>query len=244
MELRFVARESDYLLFEGEDGSSHRVLIDESLRDAVKNSQEIKSSGIIPKDVQQQLRSGKSVSDVAQQYGVTESAIEPFAAPILDEIRYVIQSALATLISDGQHMKTLQELVLRSQPETSFTAHRTEVGWVVTAHGAHTFIWSYDPRARSLEATNEAAQKLSSMHSARDVITQTVPVRQAEASPRAAEVFDPVVQEPQASVHDLVEELRSRRQKPEELKPSSAKGRASLPSWDEIVSGAHLDQEN
>lgn len=244
MELRFVARESDYLLFEGEDGSSHRILIDDSLRDAVKNSQEIKTSGIVPKDVQQQLRSGLSITEVAKQYGVTESAIEPFAAPILDEIRFVTQSALATLVSDGQHMKTLQELVLRSQPETRFTAHRTEGGWLVTAHGAHTFTWSYDPRAKVLEATNEAAQKLSSMHSARDVITQTVPVRPAEMAPSRTDFVNPPARESQASVHDLVEELRSRRQRPEELKPSSAKGRASLPSWDEIVSGAHLDQEN
>lgn len=244
MELRFVARESDYLLFEAEDGSSHRVLIDDSLRDAAKNSLEIKTSGIIPKDVQSKLRSGLSVSEVAKQYGVTESAIEPFAAPILDEIRYVIQSALATLVSDGQHMKTLQDLVLRAQPDTSFAARRTEAGWILTASGAHSYVWSYDPRAKILEATNEAAQKLSSMHSARDVITQTVPMRQADLPSQLPEHSYLAGGEPQASVHDLVEELRSRRQKPEDLKPSSAKGRASLPSWDEIVSGAHLDQEN
>jgi len=37
-------------------------------------------------------------------------------------------------------------------------------------------------------------------------------------------------------VHSLVEELRNRR-KQEDLKPATAKGRASLPSWDEIVLG-------
>jgi hypothetical protein len=244
MELRFVARESDYLLFEGEDGSFHRALIDDTVRDAVKNAQEIKTSGIVPKDVQQLLRSGSSVAEVARQFGVTESAIEPFAAPILDEIRYVVQSALETLVSDGQHMKTLQDLVLRSQPEATFSAHRTDSGWVLSAHGTHTYTWSYDPRAKLLEATNEAAQKLSSMHSARDVITQTVPVRSAPVAANQPAVSESISEEPQASVHDLVQELRSRRQRPEELKPSSAKGRASLPSWDEIVSGAHLDQES
>ena len=41
-----------------------------------------------------------------------------------------------------------------------------------------------------------------------------------------------------ASVHDLVQELRARReQSAAELKPHSAKGRAALPSWDEIVLG-------
>ena len=94
MELKFVARQSDYLLLEAEDGSSHRLLIEDQLRDALRNTQEIKSSGIVPKDVQNHLRSGKTVAEVAVMLGVTESAIEPFAAPILDEIRFVLQSAL------------------------------------------------------------------------------------------------------------------------------------------------------
>jgi hypothetical protein len=242
MELRFVAKESDYLLLESEDGSSHRVLIDDSLRDAIRNTQEIVSSGIVPKDVQQRLRSGSSVAEVAAHFGVTESAIEPFAAPILDEIRYVIQSALSTLVSDGQAMKTLEEVVLRTQPETKFSAHRNESGWVLTATGAHSYTWRFDPRAKVLEPTSESAQKLASLNGAREVVTQTVPVRAPKTS--VAEEPDEQPESPKASVHDLVEELRSRREKPEELRPSSAKGRASLPSWDEIVSGAHLDSED
>lgn len=246
MELRFVARQSDYLLLEAEDGSSHQLLIDEQLKEALKNSQEIKSSGIVPKDVQNKLRSGMSVEEVAAELGVTESAIEPFAAPILDEIRYVLQSALATSVSDGQNMRSLEDLVLHSQPDSLFSARRTENGWVISAKGAHSYTWSYDPRAKVLEATSEAAKKLGSLHSARDVVTQTVPVKPEE--PRQVEV-QASEQQPSdvqgASVHDLVQELRSRRDaKQEELKPSSAKGRASLPSWDEIVSGAHLDSDD
>ena len=247
MELKFVARQSDYLLLEAEDGSNHRLLIEDQLRDALRNTQEIKSSGIVPKDVQNLLRSGKTVSEVAQVLGVTESAIEPFAAPILDEIRYVLQSALATLVSDGQNMRTLEDLVRHSQPDSEFTAHRTDQGWIVSARGAHTYTWSYDPRSKLLEPTSEAAKKLGSLHSARDVITQTVPVRTEEPKVVREEPVETEEQESVAgaSVHDLVQELRSRRSvRTEELKPSSAKGRASLPSWDEIVSGAHLDSDD
>ena len=247
MELKFVARQSDYLLLEAEDGSNHRLLIEDQLRDALRNTHEIKSSGIVPKDVQNLLRSGKTVSEVAQLLGVTESAIEPFAAPILDEIRYVLQSALATLVSDGQNMRTLEDLVRHSQPDSEFTAHRTDQGWIVSARGAHTYTWSYDPRSKLLEPTSEAAKKLGSLHSARDVITQTVPVRTEEPKVVREEPVETEEQESVAgaSVHDLVQELRSRRSvRTEELKPSSAKGRASLPSWDEIVSGAHLDSDD
>jgi uncharacterized protein (DUF433 family) len=249
MELRFVARQSDYLLVEAEDGSSHRLLIEDQLRDAIRNTQEIKTSGIVPKDVQNKLRSGMSVEEVAAELGVTESAIEPFAAPILDEIRYVLQSALSTKVSDGQSMRMLEDLVRHSQPESKFSAHRSDQGWVISALGSHSYTWTYDPRSKLLEPISEAAKKLGSLHSARDVVTQTVPVR-SEPSPSIVREAPPAVEEEpeteqSASVHDLVQELRSRRSsKPEELKPSSAKGRAALPSWDEIVSGAHLDSED
>jgi hypothetical protein len=56
---------------------------------------------------------------------------------------------------------------------------------------------------------------------------------------QAVQEVEPEPEEPEsqgASVHDLVQELRARRN-PEEIKPASAKGRASLPSWDEIVLG-------
>ena len=240
MELRFVAKESDFLILEAEDGVRHRLLIDDSVREALKNTHEIRSSSFSPKDVQNMLRSGLSVAEVAKQLGITERAIEPFAAPILDEIRFVLGAALDTLVSDGQNMRRLEDLVLHSQPDSVFSAFRGDSGWVVNAKGAHTYTWSFDPKSRSLEPTSESAKKLGSLHSARDVITQTVPVRTHE--PELPIV--PEQEETSASVHDLVQELRSRRQKPEELKPSSAKGRASLPSWDEIVSGAHLDSDD
>lgn len=244
MELRFVARQSDFLLLEAEDGSSHRLLLDDSLKEAVRNNLEIKSSGIVPKEVQQRLRAGLTIEQVAVELGVTESAIEPFAAPILDEIRFVLQSALGTLVSDGQAMRTLEQLILTTEPEAQFQASRDEQGWVITASGSNaSYTWKFDPKGKLLEPVSETARKLANLHSARDVVSQTVPVKRPEQSSPAA-ATEPAAEEPaEASVHDLVEELRSRRTRNEELKPSSAKGRASLPSWDEIVSGAHLDPE-
>lgn len=242
MELRFVAKESDFLILETESGERHRLLIDDSIRDALRNTEQIRSSQASPKDIQNLLRSGKTVSEVAMELGVTEGAIAPFAAPILDEIAFVLSGALNTQVSDGQNMMRLEELVLQAQPDSSFGAFRESGNWVVMAKGNQNFSWRFDPRTKSLEPNNEAAKKLANLHSARDVVSQTIPARSHETvlpEPQQVEVDTP-----QASVHDLVQELRSRRAKPEEVKPSSAKGRASLPSWDEIVSGAHLDSND
>lgn len=240
MELRFVAKESDFLILEAESGDRFRLLIDDGVREALSHNEEIRASSASPKDIQNLLRAGKSVTEVAAELSVTEAAIAPFAAPILDEIAFVLNGALNTLVSDGQNMRRLEELVSYSEPEATFSAHRDERGWVITAKGSQNYTWTYEPRTKVLEAISESARKLGSLHSARDVVTQTVPVRTHEP-----ELPTEINEEPQASVHDLVEELRSRRAaKPEEVKPSSAKGRASLPSWDEIVSGAHLDSND
>jgi hypothetical protein len=69
------------------------------------------------------------------------------------------------------------------------------------------------------------ASSMAKVHANRDIVTATIDVVE-EAEDESQE----------ASVHDLVEELRSRRNK-EPIKPATAKGRASLPSWDEIVLG-------
>jgi hypothetical protein len=59
------------------------------------------------------------------------------------------------------------------------------------------------------------------------------PASQVEAE-KPAEPEIEIVESAGASVLDLVAQLRQRRT--EEAKPTSAKGRTALPSWDEIVS--------
>ncbi len=104
MELKFVSREGDYLVFETAEGTRVRTLIDDQIRDAIRKVQPLESSNFTPREVQQQIRSGLSVSEVAVNLGVPESAVEPFALPILDEIRYIIDAALNTTLPDGPTM--------------------------------------------------------------------------------------------------------------------------------------------
>ena len=104
MELRFVNRESDFLVFETSEGEKLRALVDDQLRDAVRNSQQITNSGISPREVQNRIRAGEKVEAIAEALGVPTSTIEPFAAPILDELNYVLEAALSTEVNDGNKM--------------------------------------------------------------------------------------------------------------------------------------------
>jgi hypothetical protein len=232
MELKFVSREGDYLVFETSDGVRARTLIDDQIRDAIRKVQASENSDFTPREVQQQIRSGLSLSEVAANLGVPESAVEPFALPILDEIRFVLDAALNTTLPDGPTMKRFEDMVLASDPSATFKAIKSDLGWEIIAKGNGTYSWLFDLRSRVIEPNSESARKIGKANSVRDsIFTAAIPVQEV-----IEEVED--VQPEGASVHDLVQELRSRReQNTQELKPHSAKGRAALPSWDEIVLG-------
>ena len=237
MELKFVSREGEYLVFETSDGTRARTLIDDQVRDAIRKVQPAENPTFTPREVQQQIRSGLSLSEVATKLGVPESAVEPFALPILDEIRYVLDAALNTTLPDGPTMKRFEDMVLASDPSATFKAIKSDLGWEIIAKGAGTYNWLFDPRSRVIEPNGESARRIGKAGNIRDSIFEA-PIK--EETPAPSEVVEPIAQkEPEgASVHDLVQELRARReQSAAELKPHSAKGRAALPSWDEIVLG-------
>lgn len=234
MELKFVSRDNDLLIFETSDGTRLTALLDDSLREAIRRQQIVESATFTPREVQALIRQGFELQDVAQRLGVPESAIEPFALPILDELRFVLEAALNITLPDGPTMKRFEEIVLNAEPNATFKVAKGEDGWEVTATGTQRYTWIFDPKTRVIESTNEAARKIGRTISVKDAIF--------EPSPKPSEPAD---EAPQASVHDLVQELRSRRQGQAEIKPQTAKGRASLPSWDEIVLGtSHLDADS
>jgi hypothetical protein len=242
MNLRFVARDGDSIILESDQGERFQVPIDDSMRDALKNNPRVSGADFSPKLVQDLIRSGLSIDEVATQVGQETDAISPFAAPILDELRYVLEAALNTEVSDGVSMRRFQDLITRAHPSATFSVAKTDGLWHVHAAGDSLMTWKFDPRTRSIEPTNPEAQNASKPLSRRDVTSpvmhQTVPIENAPINePVILEAIeDSEGNERTASVHSLVEELRNRR-KQADLKPATAKGRASLPSWDEIVLG-------
>lgn len=233
MELRFVNREGDAIVFETSDGTRMSAVLDDQLRDAVRQNRQLGQVSISPKDIQQRVRAGSSVSQIAQELDVSESTIEPFAAPIIDEMNYILQSALDSEVPDGSAMKRFEELISSENPGCSFSLFRKDDAWMVRASGQKEMLWTFDTKSRHLEPADSQAQSVARTHANRDIVTATIPVVKEEEA-----------EEKGASVHDLVEELRSRRQQ-EPIRPAPAKGRASLPSWDEIVLGTtHSDSES
>jgi hypothetical protein len=249
MNLRFVARDGDAIILESDQGERFQVPIDDAMRDALKNNPRVSGADFSPKLVQDLIRAGLTIDEVAAEVGQGVNAINPFAAPILDELRYVLDAALNTEVSDGVNMIRFQDLVARTESSAAFRVLKTDGLWHVHATGESLMTWKFDPRTRSIEPTNLEAQNASRQQSRRDVtspvINQPIPVENTTMNEKPAReaTEEPADFERTASVHSLVEELRNRR-KQADLKPATAKGRASLPSWDEIVLGTTNSEPN
>lgn len=237
MELRFVNREGESLVFETIDGQRLRAELDDSLKEAIRRTTLPVTQGVSPKEVQSAIRAGESLSALAARLGVPEDAIEPFASPILDELRFVLQTALTTMLSSNDRMRSFRDLVDDVYPGAEFGIRKQENQWVLES--GNSLKWSFDPKTRLIEPLSPAAKELTKgFNSEREVVRVSKPVEPRIVQAVQEAPVEPVA-EPEsqgASVHDLVQELRARRN-PEEIKPASAKGRASLPSWDEIVLG-------
>lgn len=249
MDIRFVSREGEYLLFETSDGQRFRAELDSALKDALRKTSITDSEGVSPREVQSAIRAGESIAQVASRLGVPTEVVEPFAAPILDELRFILQNALSTSLSANDRMRSFRDLVEETYPGAEFAIRKEDSQWILES--GNSLKWSYDPKSRIIEPLSAAAKELSkTFNSAREMIRHSSAPKQGfERAPEAVvleETSEPTPAEdvrPSASVHDLVEELRARRST-EEVKPASAKGRAALPSWDEIVLGtAGLDPD-
>lgn len=246
MELRFISRDGDRLVFEAPDGTRHSALLEEDLKAAIRgNAAGTARVEISPKEIQSRLRHGESVDDLASEMGVPVSNLEPFAAPVLDELRYLLDSALATPIADGNHMTEFGQVLERDHAGSKSRIYRQEDQWILEVSGNTVMHWRFDPKNRHLEPLDNSATNLTLLHSNRDLVTATLPPV-AEPAPVYTEDRYEKQEEHTASVLDLVEELRARRAMQEQptIKPAPAKGRTSLPSWDEIVLGTTSESDS
>ena len=258
-ELRFVSREGDYLVFESIGGERFRVPVDESIRDGVRQTARA-TQGTSPKLIQARIRQGVSIAEIAAETGEPEAYVELFAAAVQDELRYLLETALAVSLPDGSSMSAFQTLIERQVGAADWSIAKPAEDWQLTAkYESGEAVWVFNPRILSLEPWNSSARELSRherelVADTRPLKTVTSPANPTDTAPRpfepAATSQPPVERQPSdddagtpaASVLDLVAQ-RKLREEGEATKPASAKGRASLPSWDEIVLGAGGPEE-
>ncbi|HEY5335048.1 MAG TPA: septation protein SepH [Mycobacteriales bacterium] len=165
--LRVVGIDADHLLLLDPDGGGHRVAIDTTLHDSLKQAASVGTSRLTPREIQDRLRSGASVDQVADAAGVSSERIRRWEGPIRAERDRAVDLAQRTRYArppDGAVSGPLGRIVTAHLEHHdlvgSWESHRDADGhWVVTVtHERGSASWrlldgalaALDPQAEAL----------------------------------------------------------------------------------------------
>jgi hypothetical protein len=181
-DIRLVGNDGEYLNLETQSGDKFRLVLDDTLRSAVKrdSSVQLDSISISPREIQDAVRAGASAQQVSEKHSVPLDYVEKFALTVVDEIGHIIASARSVRIAvaaDRYSESTQVEFgeVVAERIATSggknatWSAVKFEgLPWQVTVTfdsdgdgDASAAIWSFDQRKLVLSPDNSLAVKLS-----------------------------------------------------------------------------------
>lgn len=182
-ELRLSGNDGEYLLLESTAGEKFKVLIDESLKATIRNSDKTVNSSVTltPREIQTEIRSGATVDELVARSGDSRNYVEKFAAPVLDELSHVITSARGVRISiAGDRHTEISQIefgdIISGRLEASgvhehfWSARRDEQQvWLVSVNytiqgQAQKATWSFEVKRMVLAPENEAAVRLSTQN--------------------------------------------------------------------------------
>ena len=266
-ELRLVGVSDDgaRVVLVNADGARFAVPLDDRLRAAVRLDRTRLGQLEIdmnhepsPRDIQSAIRAGGSAQDVAEAFSLSVERVERYARPVLGERVHVLNTAMATAArrGGGADQPSLGALVTERLAERGvdpasleWDAWRRDDGkWMVrldyvTSNRPRHALWQYDSVGRYLMPDDDEARWLIAEES-RD---QVVPFGRR---PAADEEEAAVESGDESDRQDTIPLERPEASEPvEEPEPSAQaasarkKGRASVPSWDDIVFGSRRSSE-
>jgi hypothetical protein len=175
-ELSVIEVTRDGIIVVTRDGQRFSLALDDALRSKLGHSSPTTTEAAVsPKEIQSLLRSGLSVTDVAAQTGTSDEHVARFEAPIVAELAFVLERALAVpVVADGSNSSFGIEIGARISAQGGqiirWQAYRTNDEWVVGARCLLGTVeedatWSFDPRKMTLVPSNAAAVRISKSES-------------------------------------------------------------------------------
>jgi hypothetical protein len=206
-DIRLVGNDGEYLNLETQSGDKFRLVLDDSLRSAVKrdSSVQLDSVNISPRAIQDAVRAGATAEEVSARHSVPLDYVEKFALTVVDEIGHIIASSQAVRVSieadrfsEATHLEFAEVVANRvnllggSNLRWSAVKHEATPWHVTVAFetqaGNQSAVWSFDPRKLILSPENEIAIKFSSGdHSP---TAPTAKLRTIEALPDQTQVIE------------------------------------------------------
>jgi hypothetical protein len=196
-ELSVIEVTRDGIIVVTHDGQRFSLALDDALRSKLGHSTPSTTAVTVsPKEIQSLLRSGLSVADVAAQTGTNDEHVARFEAPIVAELAFVLERALAVpVVADDSDSSFGSEIGARISAQggrvVRWQAYRTNDEWVVGVRCLLGTIeedatWTFDPRKMTLVPSNAAAVRISKSESIDAALFPPLRV----VSPRPAARFD------------------------------------------------------
>ncbi len=179
-DIRLVGNDGEYLNLETQAGDKFRLVLDDSLRAAVKrdSSVQLDSVAFSPRAIQDAVRGGLSALEIAEKHSIPLDYVDKFAQTVIDEIGHIIASAQSVRIaiaadrySDATQLEFGEVIASRiasaGGSSLQWSAGKIEGSpWQVTVtyvsnNTEISAVWSFDQRKLILSPENEAAVKLS-----------------------------------------------------------------------------------
>lgn len=200
-DLLLLESAGDYLILESQDGTRFRLMVDDSVRRAARPAATISNSNpVSPREIQDAVRAGESVSQICARTGLPEDYVIKFAQPVLDEIEHVLQMAQATRITldadrfGEQKVLELRELITDRTPAgQSWSAQKLDgPGWLVelSLEGVDEVAkWHFDLKKLFLTPESVLAAKLSASKTAENVLGGLIPTAPLKNSPDSSNII-------------------------------------------------------
>lgn len=193
------------------------------------------------------MRAGESPESIAESTGWPLDRVTRYAEPPLGERAYVAERAKLTYIHLTRGGATLAEIIANTTGSTDleWDSFYTNGQWVVSASvGIESAHWTFEPTGNTVHPINDTARSWMGLE----------PVRQVSGQPaQDAQVSDTVILEgtttsrteplrlvsvPPSSESSLPEtSITEPAAPPVTPQKKSKRGRAKVPSWDEILFG-------
>lgn len=166
-ELRLAAGSAGHLLLEDQAGARYRLVLDAAVRAAISPPAATGTSALSPRQIQDRLRAGATVDQVAAEAGTSADRIGRWEGPVLAERAQAVDRARATRFArppDGAVSGPLGRLVDARLAAAGVTGDwdawkDPDGAWTVqVSHAAGTARWRWS--TDGLRALDPAAEQL------------------------------------------------------------------------------------
>jgi hypothetical protein len=180
-DIKFLGADGDFLLLETAEGVRYRLLVDETVRRASRGETQLQLDAptLSPREIQEEIRVGRSIEDIIAASGAPEEYIRKFAQPVLDELNHAVLNALTVrleIAGDRFNEPTAREFgdIIKSRLAASGAGIERWSALKAPDQGFFIFCefelngetkkatWSYNPKRLALSPENDVAINLSS----------------------------------------------------------------------------------